>query len=102
MKTWYSKSLGGGQEAFAPTGQIQEAYEVLSIATELPLDCAVFSYYKIGVDLVTVYFSPSAEQLAKAFHATPCQRPENKEGFSLINGSPRAWSLLFPEGRAEE
>lgn len=94
--TWRSLPLGDGVEAFAPTGRIQDAYLALDTATTLPLDCAVFSYYDLGENVVTVYFSPAASRLASAFGATPCPKPERREGFSMIVGAMRAWDLLFP------
>jgi hypothetical protein len=97
MTDWHSKALGDGIEAHAPTEQIKQAHMALALATRLPTDCAVFSYYDLRANVVTVYFSPSAVQLAKSFHAAPCQKPENKEGFGLVVGDRRAWKLLFAD-----
>jgi hypothetical protein len=95
MSTWYSKALGDGVDALAPTTQIQQAYLALSLATRLPIDCAIFSYYDLQANVVTVYFTPSAMQLAKSFGAVPCDPPVNKEGFGLLNGEMRVWEVLF-------
>lgn len=94
---WSSVALGDGIDAHGPTTHIQQAYMALELATTLPADCAVFSYYDLGANVVTTYFSPSASQLSKSFGASPCESPENKEGFGMLVGSPRAWGLLFPE-----
>lgn len=96
MNTWHSVDLGDGIDARAPTEQIQQAYLLVASATRLPTDCAVFSYYDLHTNIVTVYFSPSAVKLATMFKATPCQKPKNKEGFGLLVGDSRAWGLLFP------
>lgn len=96
MSDWYSKALGDGVEAFTPTTQIQEAYMLLATATNLPMDCAVFSFYDLRANVVTAYFSPSAHKLAESFQATPCSKPENREGFGLLVGDMRVWGLLFP------
>ena len=95
MSTWYSTDLGDGVEAQAPTLQIQQAYTALEIATTLPASCAVFSYYDRERNIVTAYFSPTASELAMAFGAIPCARPEKREGFVLSIGSMHAWDLLF-------
>jgi hypothetical protein len=95
MTTWRSKALGDGLEAFVPTGKIQDAYTAMELTTQLPNDCAVFTYYDLGANVVTAYFSPSAHRLAEMFGATRCQKPERREGFSLSVGSLRAWDLLF-------
>ena len=95
MSTWFSKALGDGVDALGPTTQIQQSYAALEFATRLPIDCAVFSYYDLRANVVTVYFTPSASQLAKTYGATPCDKPENKEGFSLLNGDMRVWTILF-------
>ena len=95
MSTWYCKPLGDGIDAHAPTGQIQQAYLALELAGNLPVDCAIFSYYDLRENVVTVYFSPSAGALARAFGADFCIKPERREGFSMLVGSLRAWDLLF-------
>lgn len=74
MSTWFSKDLGDGVAAHAPTTQIQETYSTLYIAsTNFPIDMAVFSRYDLRANVVTVYFSPHASQLAHTFGATPCK-----------------------------
>lgn len=95
MSTWHSKALGDGIDALGPTTKIQDAYQALELVTRLPIDHAVFSYYDLSTNVVTVYFSPSAAPFAKTFGAVPCEKPENKEGFSLINGDMRVWDVLF-------
>jgi len=95
MTTWHSKALGDGVDALEPTSQIQQAYAALEMATRLPVDHALFSYYDLRTNVVTVYFSPSAAQFAMGFGAVPCEKPVNREGFSLINGDMRVWDVLF-------
>jgi hypothetical protein len=96
MNAWYSVDLGDGVDSRAPTEHIQKTYLLMASATRLPTDCAVFSYYDLHANIVTVYFSPSAVKLAAMFNAAPCKKPENKEGFGLLVGDRRAWQLLFP------
>jgi hypothetical protein len=97
MGTWYSKALGDGVDALEPTTGIQQAYAALELTTRLPIDHALFSYYDLRTNVVTLYFSPSASSLAKSVGATPCQKPTNKEGFGLLNGDMRVWGILFGE-----
>ena len=96
MSSWHSLELGDGVDAFAPSGKIQDAFMVMCGVTRQPVDFAVFSRYDLRRNVVTVYFSPCAELLAKAFMATACERPTNDGGFGLLAGDQRAWNSLFP------
>ena len=93
MATWYSKDLGDGIDAHAPSTRIQEAFTAMCIAGRQPLDFAVFSRYDLRRNVVSVYFSPSAHALASAFSAVACQKPGNEEGFGLLVGDQRACCL---------
>ena len=42
------------------------------------------------------YFSPAAEEVAKAFEARPCGRPA-RAGLGLLAGNDQSWAVLFPE-----
>ena len=99
MAGWFKKSLGGGVEASEPTDRIREAwFAARSIQAQQgyhPTDAAVFSYYDVEADEVTVYFSPSAELLARAFDATPCDKPTPAERFGLLAGDAGAMETHF-------
>ena len=97
MASWHSKELGDGVEAFRPTGELQEAFLTLSMAGQSSFDTAVFSQYDSETNVITIYFTPSAELLAKAFGAVPCEKPIPEEGFGLIVGDARALEAHFPE-----
>ena len=100
MVGWHSKELGDGVEAFVPTSEIQEAFLTLAQTQartgRYSTDAAVFSRYDLKANVVTVYFTPSAELLAAAFGATPCEKPVPTDGFALIVGDFRAWEAHFP------
>jgi hypothetical protein len=96
MSSWYSKDLGDGVEAYAPTLKIQEIFEAFFAASGLPKDMALFSNYDLGRNVVTVYVSPRAKSLALAINAEPCEKP-SREGLSLLLGHADAWSVLFPD-----
>lgn len=95
MNQWYSKELGDGTQAFAPTSAIQEAFLPLFAASGRPIGMAVFSRYDLEKNLVTVYFSPRAEALAKMFGAQPCEKP-SITNIALDVGDARCWQELFP------
>ena len=100
MAGWRSKELGDGVEAFAPTSEIQDAFCSLALAQarggQYSYDAAVFSAYNSKTNVVTVYFSPTAELLAKMFGAMPCEKPVPKGDFGLSVGDERAWDTHFP------
>ena len=100
MTGWHSKVLGDGVEAFVPTTKIQESFLTLAQTQaqtgRYPTDAAVFSRNDLEANMVTVYFTPSAELLAVAFGATPCEKPSPTDYFALIVGDFRAWEAHFP------
>lgn len=100
MESWYSKDLGDGVAAFGPSNKIQEAFlalaEVRARSGQDYSKIAVFSHSDPGARRVTVYFSPNAELLAKAFEAEPCAKPTPTDGFSLLVGDANSWELFFP------
>lgn len=102
MSTWFSKELGDGVAAHAPTTQIQETYSTLYIAgANFSMDMAVFSRYDLRANMVTVYFTPSAIQLARTFGAKPCEKP-SKDDLALIVGDPRCWEILYPTSESTD
>ena len=100
MASWYSKELGDGVEANKSTKEIQEAFLTLAMAGRCSSDVAVFSRYDLETNVVTVYFTPSAELLAKKFGAVPCEKPIPEEGFGLSAGDAMALEVHFPRYRA--
>ena len=101
MASWYSKDLGDGIQSKKPTDEIMETFYALRVAGSLSSDAAVFSRYDLGSNMVTVYFTPSAELLTRAFGAVPCEKADPQKGISLIVGEDGAWEAHFPGYRAE-
>lgn len=99
MTQWYSKDLGDGIDANAPSGQIQEAFLPLFAAAGQPTDMAVFSRYDLKKNVVTVYFAPGAAALAKIFDAKPCEKPKNEGRLSLLVGDQRCFELFYPSAQ---
>lgn len=99
MKSWYSVSLGDGMMAGTPAAEIEELFQRRFSAAGAPLDMAVFTRPESEDRLyceVIAYFSPAAEEVARAFDARPCERPV-RTGLGLLAGDPGCWSLLFPD-----
>ncbi len=100
METWYSKTLGDGVAAFGPSNKIQEAFLALAEARARSgqdySNIAVFSRYDLRENVVTVYFTPNAELLARAFDAEECEKPTPEPGFGLLVGDANSWSTYFP------
>ena len=97
MTTWYSKDIGNGIEAYEPSNQIQDAFLPLFAAAGNPVDMAVFSRYDLRANVVTVYFSPAAAELAQTFSAIPCEKPSFENHLALLVGDQRSIGTLFPE-----
>jgi hypothetical protein len=96
MSHWCSKDLGDGVDALVPTTKIQDAFTPLFVAAGQPKDMAVFSRYDLEKNIVTVYFSPSAHIMARAFGAIQCDKPSSI-GIALLIGSQQALFNLFPD-----
>lgn len=100
MSTWYSKQLGDGNAAFGPSHIIQEAFFNLSVISakegESLSDVAIFSECDLSKNMVTVYFTPNAKILARAFNANPCSKPTPTEMFGLLVGDANSWESYFP------
>lgn len=97
---WYSKPLGDGREAHALSTAIQGAVMDFILAAAAAgredLGAAVFSAYNLEDNIVTVWFSPELEHLARVFGAVPCDKPAPMEGFGFLVGYPAAWEVHFP------
>lgn len=98
MRTWHCRTLGDGASSLAPSMRIQQLFAPMFLASGRPVDMAVFSRHDRDANEVTAYFSPGASRLAGLFNARPCEKPSG-EGFGLLVGDARCWSILFPERR---
>jgi hypothetical protein len=100
MNNWYSLSLGDGITSAIPAADIEGIFAERFDASGRPVDMAVFTRPESEGRLhceVIAYFSPAARDVAEAFDAEPCQRPE-PQGLGLLAGDASCWPLLFPEG----
>ena len=99
MNGWYSLSLGDGMMAGSPAADIEELFlKRFSEAAKSPA-MAVFtrpeSEGRVYCEVIA-YFSPAAADVARAFDAEPCEKPE-RTGLSLLTGDPDCWQVLFPD-----
>jgi hypothetical protein len=94
--TWYSKDMGDGVESYAPSQRLFDAFTAFAAAGNIPRGIGVFSNYDLRRNVVTWYFSPETEALAKAFGASPCPKPTPVRGFGLLVGSAFSWEVHFP------
>ena len=95
MNTWFSLDLGDGVAAYAPTRQIQDSFMSMFMTAGGPVAMALFSRYDLNRNVVTVYFSPVASQVATLFAAKPCEKP-HREDLGLLAGDQRCWNLFYP------
>lgn len=101
MSTWYSKTLGDGVSAHEPSYLIKRAFVPAWVSAGCPITMAVFSRYDLRENIVTVYFTPEAEQLAKSFNATPCEKPSADRLGTLV-GHPLAFEAHYPRSERVE
>lgn len=98
MDYWYSLNLGDAIMAAGPTAELETAFKKTFAEAGSPREMAVFTRLESEGRLhceAIAYFSPAAGEVAQAFLAQPCPKP-NRAGLGLLAGSPEAWSLLFP------
>ncbi len=81
--------------------EIAEKFHFIFMLAGKPGEMAVFVRRESG-DLhceVTAYFSPAAENVAKAFDAHLCVMPK-RDGLELLAGNGSCWFSLFPENES--
>jgi len=99
MKPWYCVSLGDGLIASMPSAEIEQACRQAFTEAGSPPEMAVFTRPESEGRLhceIMAYFSPAAQEVAKAFDAEPCEKPA-RAGLGLLAGSGESWSVLFDE-----
>lgn len=96
MDTWYSLNLGDGIEAYEPSKNIRDVFFPIFAAAGGRNDMVVFSREDPETNIITVYFSPSAHEVAALFGATPCEKPSRDDRLIIHVGDVRAWDILYP------
>lgn len=98
MAEWHAQRLGDGIVASEPLERIATEFRAAFAAAGSPRAMALFVRHDAAGDLhceVTLYFSPSATEVAARLGATRCARPSPR-GLSLVVGTEDCWPLLFP------
>lgn len=91
---WFSLNLKAGVDEIIEDAW-QLAWEVARSGDALAdYSNAIFLKAGSGDSGPTIYFTPSAHELAGTFGAKACQKPAAK-GMTLIAGDPRAWDIHF-------
>lgn len=94
---WFSLAAGDGVSSTSVCGQIETRFAPMYEAADRPAGMAVFKRHDFETSMhceVTVFFSPAAESLARAFGAKPCAKPP-RAGLERIAGEPGCWQVLF-------
>ena len=86
--SWYSLDLIEEVQEL-----VEMAWEVSRSGAERDYGNAIFQRQASGKGL-TLYFSPAAALLAKAYGAKPCARPSPVD-MNLLAGDRRAWQIHF-------
>jgi hypothetical protein len=96
-RTWRSLALGDGLLAEGPLREIEEAFATAFADAGRPLSMAVWKRHDLENSLhceVSVYFSPGADSVARAFDARPCAKPA-RANLELLGGDARSWEVLL-------
>ena len=82
--------------AEVPSEEIKQFFQSLFESARKPAEMAVFTRREEGRlhCEVVAYFSPAAEDVAKAFEAKSCAKPP-REGLELLAGDENCWLILF-------
>lgn len=97
METWYSVDLGDGVAAHKLTNDIQDAFfTAFTSAGGKTNGMAAFSRYDTETNIVTVYFTPPANKIAKAFNGAPCAKPSAVKLALLVGDQIEAWNTHYP------
>ncbi len=99
MNCWCRSNLGDPMLAGASLEHIKalflSEYETVNDSKERALFYRHESEGRLHCEVI-VYFPPATVIVAKAVHATPCNKPCS-DGLALLAGPVESWSVLFPE-----
>lgn len=101
MNKWYKYVVGDGAAAYQPSMNLHDKFIALAVAKQIPEVCAVLSHYDSGLNLVTWYFSPGMEALAKQYQSVECDKPV-REGLSMLSGNLECWNKYYPNPKGGE
>lgn len=93
--SWYHKYINHPTVALHESRQYMDAITPLFLIQENQRDCAIFSRLDENTGGVHYYFTPKAEVIALAFHATSCNKPSKNEIGGLLVGDATLISRLY-------
>jgi len=73
---WYQKNIGKTANSLPQSMEIMKAYMAYAAIHGEWTGAAIYSASDAESTSVTIYFSPEASELAAAFEATPCEKPQ--------------------------
>jgi len=97
MGTWFQKEVGDSVSVVTQVLNLNKQF-LLSRGTDMS-QMAVFSKSETLSDQTTniLYFTPEAESFAKGISASPCEKPEYSDSFTLLVGDSGILDKHFPE-----
>ena len=93
--SWHHKYIDDPTTAFHESKQFMDAIEAAMLHAP-SMDIALYSKLDISTGGINYYFTPAAEQIAKAFSATPCEKPSRVNIGSLLVGDQTLILRLYP------
>ena len=93
--SWHHKYIDDPIAAFRESKQFMGAIEAATLHAPL-MDIALYSKLDLSTGGINYYFTPAAEQIAKAFFATPCEKPSRVNIGSLLVGDQTLILRLYP------
>ena len=85
-ENWHHKNIGKTANSIPPSMDILKAYMNFILLHGDKTGAAIYSMSDLESNSVTIYFSPEASELATAFEATPCEKPQASSRLSRIAG----------------
>ncbi|WHZ16631.1 MAG: hypothetical protein OJF52_003481 [Nitrospira sp.] len=97
MNDWFSIDLGDGITAFGPTQSIMEAFRAAYLEAGAPPQMAIFSRHDLTENVVTAYFTPESETLARSLGGKFCPKPVRDQDLCLLAGHADSFAIHFPQ-----
>lgn len=93
--TWFSKDIGGKIDATEDYDYLKNQFFTAFVAAGKPEGMAVFEYYDNTFDIVTLYFTPNAKELAEHFEAIPSEKPSQSKDLTMIVGAYGSFEYYY-------
>ena len=97
---WCKKEFPNALEAAGPIESIKQVFIAAMRLAGTPGDMAIFTRHDLDSGMLTVYFSPSASNLAISFGTSPCPKPLRDRRLVLLAGDATAFEIHYPGSQA--